>query len=148
MRSRKTIIRYLMGVSISLVFLYLIIFSIGVYRVWSYESELKKEHTDIKNAVEPFMDKLEVGQSEDILYDFTYAKRYHEGSGWSVWYYDLIEESSSVSNRMCKSYFIKVNSGIITSVEEGYSMIHGDRFESALFFYPRVAFTGISGVEY
>ena len=134
--------------AISLVFLYLIIFSIGVYRGWLYETGLKKEHAVIKNAVEPFMGSLEVGESEGILYDFTYAERYNDGSGWSVWYYDLIEESSSASNRVCKSYFIKVNSGRITSVEEGHPMIHGDRFESALFFYPKVAFTGVSGVEY
>ena len=81
MRSSKKIIRYLMRGAISLVFLYLIIFSIGVYRVWLYETGLKKEHAVIKNAVEPFMGRLEVGESEGILYDFTYAERYNDGSG-------------------------------------------------------------------
>ena len=135
----KRAIRLLLGLAI----LYLIVWGIGFYRVWSFERALRQQHRERGEAVEQFISKLQVGQSAELLSDFQYSAKGESESEYVIWYYSFIDEDSSVSNRGGPVYRVRVGSGVVISVDKSMPMSHGDKFSSPFHYYPSVALFGL-----
>jgi len=133
---------------LTLVILYLVVWCIGFYRVWSFQSELRLQHRERGEEVERFISKLEVGQPGELVRNFPYAVRGKDKSEYVVWYYDFIQENSSVSNRGGPVFKIRIGSENTLSVRKSHGISHGDKFSSPFHYYPSVAIFGLDTDEY
>ncbi len=135
----KRIIRSLLILCI----LYLVLWCIGFYRVWSFQRNLTTEHIERGKEIELFITSLKIGQPADLVKGFPYSVQQEDKSEYVIWYYSIIDENSSVSNRGGPVYLIKVEDNIVTTIDKRMPLTHGDKFSSPLYYYPIVAISGL-----
>lgn len=127
--------------------LYLVLWVVGFLRVWSFERELRREHRERGEAVEEFVGSLEPGDPAELVRNFQYARQGKTEFKYVIWYYDLIDEDSAVSNRGGPVYVVWVGTDDVTSIEKSWSLSHGDLFASPFTYYPSVALFGLDESE-
>ena len=137
--------------ALSLVSLYALIWGIGYYRVYSIVENLKAENQIKGDRIEHCYKSLKEGdkvQKLDPILDIGQTVVDGKLSKYYFFYNLAIQETSSVTNRMPKSFKIEARNGIIYSLHAQRGAItHGDRFTSHWKFYPLVCFFGLETFE-
>ena len=114
----------------------------GYMRVQFLVDQLKDKHERIKERTA----SLKEGDDEKKLLALSDIVKVKNDGYDKIYYYNyhgLIEENSSVSNRLTKCYEVTVRDGVIISMFYSSVLDHGDRFDSLWLFYLRVGLFGI-----
>lgn len=135
---------------IVLVLLYAIIWGIGYYRVQLLVNNLRSENKIKGDRIEYCFESVTEGDSVkalDSILDVGHTLIDGEISKYYFYYDSMVEETSSVSNRLSKGYKVEVLKGRVYSIKSNGAMTHGDSFINHWKFYPMVCFCGLKTYE-